>query len=68
MVEFKLVDHSIRRNVQMVEVYVNGRFRATITPDHDKGSIRVVSTHLADKPTYLTDLAGDPRMWEFQFD
>jgi hypothetical protein len=52
----------------MVEVYVNGRFRATITPDHDKGSIRVVSTHLADKPTYLTDLAGDPRMWEFQFD
>jgi len=52
---FKLVDNEFS-GAQMVEVYYEGKLRATISPDDsDKAtaSIRVVTTHLAQVEPHI---------------
>jgi len=43
-VEFRIVPHSIRR-VNVVEVWVDGRFTGQICPADDGRSLRVISRH-----------------------
>lgn len=48
LTEFKIKKHS-ERATEVVEVWYDGKFRATITPgDPDKPAFRVLSTHIAN--------------------
>jgi hypothetical protein len=48
--EFKIVPHLVRENCDIVEVWYNGRFMATITPgDPGTPSIHVVSNKIAHR-------------------
>jgi hypothetical protein len=47
MITFRLSRHSVRRDVEIVEVWDGDRFLATITPgDAGDGTIRLVSKHV----------------------
>jgi hypothetical protein len=63
MIEFKQTRHSIR-NVNLIEVWVDGAFKAAIYPDDTGTGIRVVSRHVQGDPAYSGDLEG-MRSWEF---
>jgi hypothetical protein len=63
--EFKLKQHSIRA-IPIVEVWYNGKFRATITPgDEDQPSFRVTSSHIREVQRDVGDVLGD--MFQFVF-
>lgn len=61
-ITFRIVPHTARHAV-VVEVFMDGVFRAAIYPEYDRGGIRVMSTHLAGEPVQLLD-AG----WQFLFE
>jgi len=63
-VEFKIKDHS-HRPCKIVEVFVDGEFRAAIYPD-EQGGIRVVSTHLRAEPAQVP--LGEGGIWQFLFE
>jgi hypothetical protein len=48
LTEFKIKKHSIR-STEILEVWFDGKLRATITPDdEDEAGIRIVSAHICD--------------------
>lgn len=49
-VTFRIVPHSIRRDIQVVEVLLDGAVCATITPGDD-ASIRLMSAHIENSST-----------------
>ncbi len=50
MIDFRIVPHSIRPGVRIVEVLLNGAVVGTISPG-DRDSIRVISAHIAETAT-----------------
>lgn len=47
MINFRLVEYSIREGVRVVEIMTDGVFSAAIYPDGEKG-IKIVSAHFDD--------------------
>lgn len=47
MLDFRVVPHSIRPNVKIVEILSEGKVVGVIYPDRDKG-IKLVSAHIKD--------------------
>jgi hypothetical protein len=48
LVEFKVVKHSLR-STEIIEVWYDGKLRATITPgDENTAVMRVISRHVAN--------------------
>ena len=45
MIEFKLTQHAIRE-VPVVEIWMNGKFKALICPNADQTGIRFISGHI----------------------
>jgi hypothetical protein len=66
MIEFKKVLHQMKSGVEIVEVWVNGKFRATIYPDSRDPVIRIVSSHLEGEPENLTP-QDNMKVWQFKF-
>jgi hypothetical protein len=62
VIEFKQTRHSIR-NTNLIEVWVDGTFKAAIFPNDMGTGIRVVSRHVQGDPVYSD--RQDMRSWEF---
>ena len=62
MIEFKVKQHAIRQ-VQVVEVYVDGVFRAALYPLEPDG-VRLISSHFSTEP----HKEGDLPSWTFRFE
>lgn len=45
--EFKVKPHLTRGGVEIVEVWIDGKFTATITPSDIQG-VRIISKHIAE--------------------
>lgn len=62
MIEFRLAKHD-RRPVQVVEVWVNGLFRACLYPQ-EPNTVKLISTHMVGDPQPGPD---GPDAWCFVF-
>jgi len=56
-VEFKIKPHSILKNIQVVEILVDGRTAGVVYPMGDKG-IKIVSAHI-EKTQIEKDFVGE---------
>lgn len=67
-VTFKLKNHAIR-DVQIVEIYVNGNFRGALYPgDTVAGGVRLISRHLSIDPVRILESNDDESaVWQFLF-
>jgi len=54
------------RDGTVVEIYMDGKFCATLTPGRDNRSVHLISTHLARGP--VEDRGGDIPSYEFVFE
>lgn len=63
MVEFKIVPHQYLPSVDVVEIWVNGVFRATLYPQ-EPNSVRLISDHLRGEPIQEV---GRPQAWRATF-
>jgi hypothetical protein len=62
--EFRIVPHSSRPGVNIVEVWMDGKFVATMSPAGNK--LRLYSRCLVGHP-HLVELVAGVRMYEFEF-
>jgi hypothetical protein len=62
MIEFKLVLHSIRSTVTVVEIYEDGVYRAVLYPAEQ--GVRLISSHFL-RVVNLSDT--ELEVWQFQF-
>jgi len=65
MIEFKQKHHGILPDTTMVEVWVDGEFRAAIYRNDTGTGIKVVSSHIRGEPVYSD--AGGIEQWDFKF-
>jgi hypothetical protein len=67
MVEFRLKRHAISPRKEVVEVWVNGIFRATLYPI-EPNAVRLISAHLIEDPK-KEDIGQTPILdvWRFEF-
>ncbi|OGG72082.1 hypothetical protein A3A35_02335 [Candidatus Kaiserbacteria bacterium RIFCSPLOWO2_01_FULL_51_21] len=50
-VTLKLTPHKVLRDTEILEIFVNGVFCATLTPDHEQGAVRLISAHIENSST-----------------
>jgi len=62
-VEFKPFPHTVKEASSIIEVWINGNFVATITPDTQLGAFRVLSRHVTMQKLY--DPAFGVDIWQF---
>jgi hypothetical protein len=63
-ITFRITQNEMR-DATVVEVYMDGQFRATLTPGRDGRSIHLISTHLNGDP--VKDQGGDIPSYQFSF-
>ncbi len=58
MISFRIVDHSTRPGVSLVEVWENGDFIATIVPSDELNIFNIISKYPLNASALRTDVIG----------